>query len=197
MNTRRQAILLLVLAPMTALAFAAESPHAKDVVLASLVPPASPAAGAARPDALAVSVLVEGPYGMLLPRPADAPFTSGERFRIKLLAPRDGEVLVYNTNPQGQTSPAPVWKAEVKGGIESVSELLQVTGNQGEDQLHVVLQPRERAANPFAWFQRLLAPRDGGSAGKDIRLVSESTAQGTYFYNTGGEGGYVTIRIRH
>lgn len=199
MNNRLKTFALLVLAGSAAPVLAQDAPHAKDVVLASLAPPASAAANAARPDALAVSVLVEGPYGMLLPRAANARFTSGERFRIKLLAPRDGQVLVYNTTPQGQTSPAPVWKADVKGGIETVSDLLQVTGDQGEDQLHVVLQPREPGANPFAWFQGLLAsrPAPGGGTGKDIRLVSESTPQSTYFYNASGQGGYVTIHIHH
>lgn len=177
-----------------AFAQAASAPAAKDVVLASLAPAVQNAGDASRPDALAVSVLVEGAYGMLTPRPADAPFSNGDRFRIKLLSPRDGEVLVYNTNPQGQTGQAPIWKTTVRAGVEAVSDLMQVTGNSGEDQLHVVLQPKAPTANPFEWFQNLFS---SGKTGKDVRLVTENTQQGTYFYNPSGQGGYVTIRIRH
>jgi hypothetical protein len=180
-----------------AFAQAASAPTAKDIVLASLAPAAQVAGGAtpaARPDALAVSVLVESAYGMLTPRPIDSSFSNGDRFRIKLLSPRDGEVLVYNTNPQGQTGQTPVWKTTVRAGVETVSDLMQVTGNSGEDQLHVVLQPKAPTSNPFAWFQNLFS---SGKTGKDVRLVTESTQQSTYFYNPSGQGGYVTIRIRH
>jgi hypothetical protein len=177
------------------------APAAKDVVLATLAPAAQAAPGAnqAKPDAMVVSVLVEGPYGMLTPRSTEAAFATGERFRIKLLAPRDGEVLIYNTNPLNQTSQTPIWKTQVKAGVESVSDLMQLTGNRGEDQLHVVLQPRTPPANAWAWFQNLFASKDAGAGGtsKDIRLVTESTPQSTYFYNPNGQGGYVPIRIRH
>lgn len=191
----------IALGAATASAQNGNAPSAKDVVLASLAPAnqnANPAAQVARPDAMVVSVLVESGYGMLTPRSTEAPFATGERFRIKLLAPRDGEVLIYNTNPLGQTGQTPVWKTEVKAGVETVSELMQLTGNKGEDQLHVVLQPRAPVASPFSWFQNLFTSRGtSGKASKDIRLVTESTPQSTYFYNPNGQGGYVTIRIRH
>ena len=191
----------IALGAATASAQNASAPSAKDVVLASLAAAnqnANPAAQAARPDAMVVSVLVESGYGTLTPRSTEAPFATGQRFRIKLLAPRDGEVLIYNTNPLGQTSQTPVWKTEVKAGVETVSELMQLTGNKGEDQLHVVLQPRAPVSSPFSWFQNLFASRgSSGNASKDVRLVTESTPQGTYFYNPNGQGGYVTIRIRH
>lgn len=180
-----------------ACAQAQTAPRAKDVVLASLTPANQSVNPAARPDALAVSVLVEGAYNMLVPRSADAPFSTGERFRIKLLSPRDGEVFVYNTNPLGQTSPTPVWKTRVKAGVETISELMQLAGNRGEDQLHVVLQPLTQPANPFNWFQSVASSGAAGKSTKDVRLVSENTDQGTYFYNPNGQGGYVTIRIRH
>jgi hypothetical protein len=171
-------------------------PSAKDVALASLAPANQlPAANAAAwPEVMVVSVLVDSAYGTLTPRATDAPFATGDRFRIKLLVPRDGEVLMYNTNPLGQTDSTPVWKAMVKASVETVSEPLQLVGNRGEDQLHVVLQPLVPEPSPFAWFQHLFGT---GKATKDVRLISESTPQSTYFYNPSGEGGYVTIRIRH
>lgn len=167
---------------------------AKDIVLAGVASAAQLAPGAPSPDALAVSVLVEGPYGMLTPRPVDASFSNGDRFRIKLLSPRDGDILVYNTTPRGVTGQAPIWKTSVKSGVETISDPMQVVGDSGEDQLHVVLQPKTAPASPFAWFQNLFS---SGKTGKDIRLVTENTQQATYFYNPNGQGGYVTIRIRH
>lgn len=178
--------------------------QAKDVVLAPLMPAAAAQPmGAPRPaanyDGMAVSVLLETPEGVLVPRSTETVFSTGQHFRLKVMAPRDGEILVYNTNPLGQTSPAPVWKTPVRAGLEAVSPPLMLTGNRGEDQLHVVLQPV--AAPPqgaFAWFQDLFAGKNlPTKASKDVQLVTESTPQATYFYNTGGQGGYVTIRVRH
>ena len=154
------------------------------------------AAQPARADSMVVSVLVEGPFGMLLPRSTDAAFVTGERFRIKLLAPRDAEVLFYNTNPAGQTASTPLWRADIKGGVETLSDMLQLSGSSGEDQLHIVLQPRVPEANPYAWFHNLRT-NASGRTGKDIRLVTQSTPQSTYFYNPNGQGGYLTVRIRH
>ncbi|SFB83248.1 hypothetical protein [Massilia yuzhufengensis] len=195
---KHSAVPILVVGSMCACAaagaLAQPGPGAKDIVLASLAPEARPAAGQARPDTLAVSVLVDGPYGVLLQRPADASFSDGDRFRIKVLAPRDGDILVFNTTPAGRTGATPIWKAGAKGGVELVSEPMQVTGAAGDDLLHVVLQPRSAVTNLFAWFQELLA---GGKNGKDIRLVTENTQQTTYVYNPDGQGGLVTIRIRH
>ena len=182
-----------------ALAQTAPAATAKDVVLASLAPAPAAENGAAQParaDSMVVSVLVEGPFGMLLPRSTDATFVTGERFRIKLLAPRDAEVLFYNTNPAGQTASTPLWRGNIKGGVETLSDMLELSGSSGEDQLHIVLQPRVPEANPYAWFHNLWG-NASGRAGKDIRLVTESTPQSTYFYNPNGQGGYLTVRIRH
>lgn len=196
---RRFTMKILLAAQLGFIACAAQAqvqsaPRAKDVVLASLAP-AGAAANAARPDALAVSVLIEGPLNMLLPRSVDSPFSTGEKFRIKLLSPRDGEVAIFNTPPIGETNKSPIWRARVKAGVESISELMQLTGNRGVDQLHVVLLPTGHAGDPFTAFQVMTA--NTGSASKDIRLVTENTGQGTYFYNPNGQGGFVTIHIRH
>lgn len=176
------------------------APRAKEVVLASLAQAASPSAvsNAARPDALAVSVLTEGPLNMLVTRSVEAPFATGEKFRIKLLSPRDGEVVLFNTPPVGETNRSPIWRAHVKAGVESISELMQLTGNRGVDQLHVVLLPAGHGGDPFSAFQGMMAANGTASkAAKDIRLVTENTSQGTYFYNPNGQGGFVTIHIRH
>ncbi|RJG00477.1 hypothetical protein [Noviherbaspirillum sedimenti] len=177
------------------------APRAKEVVLASLAQAAAApgaAANTARPDALAVSVLTEGPLNMLVTRSVEAPFSTGDKFRIKLLSPRDGEVAIFNTPPVGETSKAPIWRARVKAGVESVSNLMQLTGNRGVDQLHVVLLPSGHSGDPFPAFQGMMAANgSAGKSAKDIRLVTENTNQGTYFYNPNGQGGFVTIHIRH
>lgn len=180
---------------------AADKPTAKDIVLAPLAAQAMPN-GSVGPvqsqDGMAVSVLVENPDGTLVPKSTDVNFPNGQRFRLKIFAPRDGEVLVYNTNPAGQTSQAPVWKTTVKAGLESISEPFLLSGTQGEDLLHVVLQPK--VAPPqgtYNWFQAALAANASGKASKDIVLVTENTPQTTFFYNSGGQGGYVTIHFRH
>lgn len=190
----------LALTAITVHAQSGPAPRAKEVVLASLAPAgvSGAAANAARPDALAVSVLIAGPLNMLVPRSVDAPFSTGDKFRIKLLAPRDGEVAIFNTPPNGEINKSPIWRAHVKAGVESISELMQLTGNRGVDQLHVVLLPSSHVGDPFPAFQGMMAANGSASkASKDIRLVTENTSQGTYFYNPNGQGGFVTIHIRH
>lgn len=211
----------VVLSTLAGAALAAEAvrPHAKDVVLATMLPPQPfgaqqvPAPGMVpmpgqlplqqaqwpqmqppRYDGMVVSVLEERADGVLLPRSTQIPFQTGQRFRIKVLAPRDGELQVYNTNPLGVTTPAPVWKGQVKAGLETISEPFMLTGNRGEDQLHVVLVPQNPAQqqNP-TWFQSMFS----GKTTKDIRLVTENTQQATYVYNQAGQGSSVTIRIQH
>lgn len=205
----------VVLSTLAGAALAGETakPRAKDVVLATMMPPQPfgaqqvPANGMApmqgqmpqqaqapRYDGMVVSVLEERADGVLLPRSTQMPFQTGQRFRIKVLAPRDGELQVYNTNPLGVTTPTPVWKGQVRAGLETISEPFMLTGNRGEDQLHVVLAPQNPAQqqNP-AWFQSMFS----GKTTKDIRLVTENTQQATYVYNQAGQGSSVTIRIRH
>ncbi len=205
MNRFTRKILLVVQLGFIACSVHAQSqsqsaPRAKEVVLASLAPAgvSGATANAARPDALAVSVLIEGPLNMLVPRSVDAPFSTGDKFRIKLLAPRDGEIAIFNTPPIGETGKSPIWRTRVTAGVESLSELMQLTGNRGVDQLHVVLLPSGHAGDPFAALQGMMTANGNASkASKDIRLVTENTSQGTYFYNPNGQGGFVTIHIRH
>lgn len=135
---------------------------------------------------------------MLVTRSIDAPFSTGDKFRIKLLSPRDGEVAIFNTPPSGDTNKTPIWRTRVKAGVESITDLMQLTGNRGVDQLHIVLLPSGHNSDPFVAFQGMASTNGGASkAAKDIRLVTESTGQGTYFYNPNGQGGFVTIHIRH
>lgn len=182
---------------------------AKDIVLSTLATEAAspqqanaaPAVAAARKpgDALVVSVLVPNKLGMLEPRPANTVFRTGDEFRLKLLSPRDGEILIYNTPPGREMGREPIWKTSIKGGQELVSAQFQLTGNRGDDQLHVVLKPKDPPSDMFAWLTGLFKGTGSGAVtGKDIRLVDESTNSASYFYNpTGQSGAVATILVKH
>ena len=177
--------------------------HAKDIVLAPLMQPAAQngAAGQVQPvaaqDGMAVSVLLETPQGVLVPHSAETVLQTGTRFRVKILTAREGDIDLYNTNPLGVTSPQPIWSGHVEGGLETLTPPLQLTGNRGEDQLHVVLRAHAASApTAFAWLQNLTAGKSA-AVHKDIRLVTENTEQATYVYNPAGQGSVVTLRIRH
>lgn len=224
MNRYKPALggLLLLLAANTVGADEAAKPRAKDIVLAPLYQQSqqsAPPPGGAQPygttapapvaayDGMAVAILVERADGVLIPQPVSQRLATGQFFRVKVLVPRDGKLRFYNT-PSSQSGLPPqsrrdvlVWEADARAGMELISERMQLTGQRGEDLLHVVLEPRDpRPSTGGNWFANLFSGSEkGGSKGsaKDIRLVTENTPQATYVYNTGGQGSYVTLRIAH
>jgi hypothetical protein len=171
----------------------AQTRSAKDIVLDRVAAPVISTAPVAAPanDAMAVSVLVESIDGTLTPRSTQNVFKTGDRFRVKILAARDGVVELYNTNPKGETTA--VWKGEVKVGLETISPRLRLEGTSGEDQLHVVLIPSQPPSGGIGnWLSGLFK-----GTSKDIRLDVQNTANSTYVVNTGGQGASTTVRIVH
>lgn len=209
-----QLVLSLSLALASTLATAAP-PTAKDIVLdrvqvaAVAAPVANRAAAPARntavvSDAMAVSVLVESADGTLTPRSTNANFRTGDRFRVKVVAARDGQIALYNTKPNGETSAEPVWRAEVRAGEELITARLRLDGQSGEDLLHVVLEPTAPSApdGAWAWLRRVLGLDAKGVASKaaiskDIVLDVQHTPSTTYVVNARGEGLTTTLAIRH
>jgi hypothetical protein len=169
----------------------------KDIVLDRVTAPAAtaPAAGAVASDAMAVSVLVEAADGTLTPRGTDKMFHTGDRFRVKVLASRDGKIALYNTNPKGVLGKDPVWQGEVKLGQETITPRLRLDGNSGVDYLHIVMQPAKEEGI-FAWLGNWLS-RTKDSASKDISLDVQNTDSTTYLLNGKGQGLVTTMRIVH
>lgn len=167
---------------------------AKDIVLDQVAAPIVASSSApARGDAMVVSVLVEAPDGTLTPRSTEALFRVGERFRVKMLASREGRVALYNTTPAGVLKPEPVWRGQVKPGQETITPRLVLDGSSGAgvEQLHVVLEPADTSvvSNWIGrWFDK--------SASKDIRLDQQSTAQATYLASDQGSGLLTTVRLQ-
>ena len=122
-------------------------------------------------------------------------FHTGDRFRVKLLSSRDAKVSLYNTNPRGELSQAPIWEGTVKVGLETITPRLKLEGDSGVDLLHVVLEPT-RETGVFSWVSGWLGAFKEGS-NKDIRLDVQNTASTTYLLSTSGEGLITTIRIAH
>jgi hypothetical protein len=166
----------------------AQAPQTKDIVLDSINRPL--AAGPAQ-DAMAVSVLIESASGALTARPTNTVFKTGERFRVKVLASRDGKVSLYNTTPDGRLTPKPVWQGQVRRGSELVTSRLRLDGMRGTDQLHVVLEPQLKTST-VEWLSSLL-----GGASKDIRLDWQHTDNATYLLGGPGKGLVTTLNIRH
>jgi hypothetical protein len=152
-------------------------------------------------DAMAVSVLLESPDGTLNQRSTAATFRTGDRFRVKVVAARDGFIALYNTKPSGETPAQPVWRGPIKTGEELVTPRLRLEGQQGEDLLHVVLEPTAEPAGSWAWLCRALGLDEKGvaskSARKDIVLDVQSTPSTTYVVNPTGYGLTTTLSIRH
>jgi hypothetical protein len=152
-------------------------------------------------DAMAVSVLLETPDGTMSPRSTAVAFRTGDRFRVKVVAARDGHIALYNTKPNGETPAQPVWRGPIKTGEELVTPRLRLTGQQGEDLLHVVLEPTTEPAGPWDWLRRALGLDEKGmvskSARKDIVLDVQSTPSTTYVVNPSGNGLTTTLVIRH
>lgn len=186
-----------VLAGVASTALAAET--TKEIVLDRLTAPAqrgTPSRAVAT-DAMAVSVLLESADGTLTPRSTDTLFHTGDRFRVKLLASRDGKVSLYNTNPRGMTDPKPLWQGEVRLSQETITARLALTGTSGVDQLHVVFEPSQ-SPGAFAWMTNWFRSIKGdAAASKDIRLDVQNTPSATYVLNTAGEGLITTVRIAH
>lgn len=187
--------LLVVLWPS-----AGHAASTKDIVLDRVATaPAAATPGSAAPgDAMAVSVLLESPDGSLAPKPVNSLFRTGDRFRVKLLASRDARVSLYNTNPRGETNPAPIWQGEVRLGLETVTPRLALVGHSGVDQLHIVLEPRQEPTGVLAWLgQWLRSFKEGGGTSKDIRLDVENTPTASYLVHAGGQGLVATMAIVH
>ena len=201
----------LALACVATVSLAATSPT-KDIVLDRVAAPlratsAAPAAHAGQAstavavqvgDAMAVSVLLESPNGTLTPKSTATLFHTGDRFRVKLLASRDGKISFYNTNPLGVLSPKPVWSGQVKAGQETISPRLRLDGHSGVDYLHVVLEPKQEP-QLFDWLGKWLGGKPDSSqpASKDISLDVQNTATGTYMLNNTGTGLVATVRVVH
>lgn len=185
--------------PLCAAIVFAGSAHAqraaKDVVLDQVAAPiVMSSAPASRNDAMVVSVLVESPDGTLRPRSTESLFRTGERFRIKVLASREGRISLYNTTPAGVFKPQPIWRGEVRAGQETITPRLVLDGSSGSgvEQVHVVLEPAGSAAPGQGWFSRWF---DKG-ASKDVRVDQQSTADATYMLADTGTGLLATVRIQ-
>lgn len=167
----------------------------KDIVLDRLAAPAVGTVTAPASDAMAVSVLVESPEGVLTPRGTDRSFRTGDRFRVKVLASRAGRVSFYNTNPDGVLGREPLWSGEVQPGLETISPRLRLDGRRGVDQLHVVLEPAQEAQGVWAWLGSWFSRTASGS--KDIVLDVQNTDSTTYLLSRHGQGLVTTVRIAH
>ncbi|MES2938473.1 MAG: hypothetical protein V4864_12385 [Pseudomonadota bacterium] len=176
-----------------AAAIAAVAPCAlaatKDVVMDRITAPASAPATAQAGDAMVVSVLVESPNGTLAPRPVSARFHTGDRFRIKVLASRDGSIALYNTRPNGERVAAPLWRGNVTRGLELLTPRLRLDGMRGTDQLHVVLEPPQEP-NVLSWLVARLSS-------KDVQLDVQNTATETYLMGGARPGLWTTLFITH
>lgn len=207
MNSRYKTLMALALTTSVASFAGTFSHQTKDIVLdrvASVYAPqaqadgAPPATAAVPSDAMAVSVLLESPDGTLTPKPINTVFHTGDRFRVKVLASRNGKIAFYNTNPAGITGSKPVWSGEVKVGQETISPRLRLDGLSGVDYLHVVLEPQAES-NVFAWLDKWLGgkPDSGKPASKDIVLDTQHTDTTTYMLNQAGSGLVSTLRVVH
>jgi hypothetical protein len=198
-STLSRIAVVVVLAASAAGAVAADT---KDIVLdritAAAVPvrPGVPAPVTVAGDAMIVSVLLESPNGTLTPKSTQTLFRTGDRFRVKVLASREGRISFYNTNPRGQTDSKPLWQGEVRPGLETISPRLALTGTSGIDKLHVVLEPMQQPSGVFSWLTRWLSPSKDDVA-KDIRLDVQSTPSTTYLLNTMAQGIVSTVQIVH
>jgi hypothetical protein len=142
-------------------------------------------------DAMVVRLLLESANGALKPRPTNTLFHSGDRFRVKMRASRDGKVALYNTKPTGELVAEPLWRGDVSRGLEIISPAMRLEGTKGIDQLHIVLEPAQ-AAGDVTWLGGWL-----GGKNKDIRLDVQNTNSDTYLLGVGDKGLVTTVRIKH
>lgn len=181
----------------TLMASAAAGAATKDIVLDQVTAPllhVTPTAAMANAESMVVSVLVAAPNGTMTPRSTQEMFRTGERIHLKVLSSRAGDIEIYNTNPVGQVSR--VWAGTVRVGEETISPRMAITGNRGEDFLHVVLTPQRPSGSVLEWLREVLSGK-GKSVRKDVVLDTQSTPTSTYVVNTAGQGVTTTVRIVH
>jgi hypothetical protein len=169
----------------------------KDIVISSMLSEQGETltgSSAASGEKLAISVLTEGPFDTWISNNTDNRYASGQRFRVKISAPRAGQLAFFNTTPRGDTAKEPVLIMQLDAGVEAVSEALEITGASGVDLLHLVLLPQNSSDKPYEVFRAM--QRDSNNT-KDIRLISESSENTTYFRNPKGSGAFVTLTIDH
>jgi|JRYI01.1.fsa_nt_gb hypothetical protein len=169
----------------------AGEPQAKDIVLSSLSGRAATAEPSSRQAGMSVSVLVASAGGELIPRATDAPFRTGERFRLRVLPTVDGTLVIANTNPAGLTRE--VLRLPVRAGLEALvpagaGSEFQLVGQAGEDVLHLSL---------YAEGSRLPPEGEAGAGAKDIRLVTQSTSDASYVVGDVDEPLYTRMVVRH
>ncbi len=210
MKTTRQLLRLTLAAAICATAaatYAAPDTEAqvKDIVLnrinaplppATVANPAVPAINAvasiqSNGDAMVVSVLQELSNGGLKPHPTNTLFKTGDKFRVKMFASRDGKVALYNTKPTGELVKEPLWRGNVTRGLEIISPSMRLQGTKGTDQLHIVLEPAQQPGLA-GWLSNWL-----GSSSKDIRLDVQNTPSDTYLLGVADKGLVTTLRITH
>lgn len=205
MNSKLTTLTLACILSHLALSAHATPAQTKDIVLdrVHVSAPAAPSASSTTPvptsttvyangDAMVVTVLQENASGTLVPRPANAKFKTGDRFRVKLLASRDGKVALYNTKPTGELVTQPLWRGDVRRGLEIITPTLKLEGNKGTDQLHIVLEPAQDSGGVMAWISSWLK-----TSAKDIRLDVQNTRSDTYLLGLEGKGLLTTLRITH
>lgn len=169
----------------------------KDIVISSMLPEqGSGLTGSSETseEKLAVSVLSEGPFNTWISNNTDRQYASGQKFRVKVSAPRAGQLAFFNTTPRGETSTEPLFVMQLDAGVEVVSEALEITGASGVDLLHLVLLPQNSKDRPYDVFRAM--QRNLGDA-KDVRLISENSENTTYLRNPDGTGAFVTLTIDH
>ncbi|MES2945419.1 MAG: hypothetical protein V4772_21335 [Pseudomonadota bacterium] len=142
-------------------------------------------------DAMVVTVLQQKADGTLVPRPTNAVFRTGNRFRVKMLASRDGKVALYNTKPTGELVTEPLWRGDVSKGLEIITPALRLEANKGTEQLHIVLEPVQETG-VIAWLGSWLK-----TSPKDIRLDVQNTRSDTYLLGLEGKGLLTTLFITH
>jgi len=144
-------------------------------------------------DAMVVRVLQESGNGGLKPHATNTLFKTGDKFRVKMLASRDGKVALYNTKPTGELVKKPLWRGDVTRGLEIISPSMRLQGSKGTDQLHIVLEPAvPETSGVVAWLGNWL-----GSSSKDIRLDVQNTPSDTYLLGVAAKGLVTTLRITH
>ena len=159
-----------------------EELSARDIVLATL-------SGAKTGyDGISVTVFVMGADGNYTQRAPDQPFYDGEKFRIRLTSTTDGILNITNINPQGISKP--LFSQAVIHGTEvnipaDPSSAFSFSGTKGMETLSLLVTPNQTTSD--AW-----------PAAKDIRLVTQSTADSGYLVRPAGSGPISSnLTIRH
>ena len=88
---------------------------------------------------LSASLVIGGQTHSLDQGPISLP--SGARFQLRMRSPLAGRLSVTAVNPLGESTGAPLWRAEVGQGDELLSPMLRLEGARGRETLTLVLQP--------------------------------------------------------